>query len=151
MKNNRFKFLEHTADIKFQAFGKTKEDMFENAGMAMFDAMSDEKIKEKITKKIKVSGREKDNENLLYEFLEELLFLFDSELFFVSKIKNLEINQKKGKNSQQILKAELVGDSAENYEMKNDIKAVTYNEMFVKEDKEKNNNGRWVCQVVLDI
>ncbi|MBD3247007.1 protein archease [Candidatus Pacearchaeota archaeon] len=145
MKTKKFQFLEHTADIKFQAFGKTKEKAFENSALAMFDSMSDDAVKEKTTKTVKVRG--KDDENLLYEFLEELLFLFDSELFFVSKIKNIEINKESKKSNQQSLKAELVGDSAENYEMKNDIKAVTYNEMFVK----KNKKNDWVCQVVLDI
>jgi SHS2 domain-containing protein len=134
----KFKYLEHTADIKFQAFGKTKEDAFKNSAFAMFNSMNSEPIKEKIKKKISVQG--KDYENLLYEFLEELLFLFDTELFFLSKIKNLKISK------DNKLAADITGDSAENYEMKTDIKAVTYNEMFVKKQK-----GNWVCQVVLDI
>ena len=38
------------------------------------------------------------------------------------------------------------GDKASNYEFTNDVKAITYNDMFVKEEK-----GNWVCQVVVDV
>lgn len=141
-KMEKFKYLEHTADVKFQAFGSTIEEAFKNSALAMFDSMSDDKIKEKVVKKIKVKG--KDNENLLYEFLEELLVLFDTELFFLSEVKSLEI--KKNKNLD--LEAEVSGDKAEKYEMKTDIKAVTYNDMFVKKDSK---TGKWICQVVLDV
>lgn len=136
---DKFKFLEHTADIKFQAFGKSLEKAFENSALAMFNAMSNDKIKPKIKKKIKVNGD--DLENLLYAFLEQMLFLLDSENFFLSKVGKIKINEKK-----LVLEAEVSGDDAEKYEMKIDVKAVTYNEMFVK--KIKNN---WVCQVVLDV
>lgn len=135
----KFKFLEHTADIKFRAFGKTIEEVFENSALAMFNAMYDGKIKEKRKFKIDVEG--KDFESLLYNFLEELLFLFDSEYFFVGEIKNLKIDKEHLK-----LSAEVIGDNAENYEIHIDIKAITYNEMFVKQEKNK-----WVIQVVLDV
>jgi SHS2 domain-containing protein len=133
----KFEFLEHTADIKFQAFGNTLEEVFENSALAMTNSMYDGKVKEKIIKKIKVKG--KDNERLLYEFLEELLFLLDSEDFILSNVKKIKIN----KND---LEAEIIGDKASDYEIHIIVKAITYNEMFVK--KIKNN---WVCQVILDV
>ena len=46
----KFKYLPHTADIKFQAFGKTLDQAFENAALATFQAMYENKIKEKIKK-----------------------------------------------------------------------------------------------------
>ncbi len=137
----KFKFLEHTADIKFQAFGSNKEEVFENSALAMFNAMSHDIIKSRIKKKISVKG--KDNESLLYNFLEELLILFDSEGFFLSKLK-VKIKENKEKK----LEAEVYGDSAENYNLRIDIKAVTYNEMFIKKD---NKTNKWVAQVVLDV
>lgn len=133
----RFKFLKHTADIKFQAFGKTLEEVFENSALAMFKSMSDDSVKGKVVKKLEAKGH--DNESLLYDFLEELLVLFDGENFILSKVKNLKIKDNK-------VDAEVIGDDAGNYDIKNDIKAVTYNDMFVKKEK-----GEWVAQVVLDV
>ena len=135
----KFKFLEHTADIKFQAFGDTIEEVFENSALAMFNTMHDGKIKSKKSFKIKVKG--KDFESLLYNFLEELLFLFDSKCFFLAKVEKIEIDGKKFK-----LEAKVFGDDAKNYEIHLDIKAITYNEMFVQKVKNK-----WVAQVVLDV
>jgi SHS2 domain-containing protein len=135
----KFKFLEHTADIKFQAFGKNIEEAFENSALAMFNSMFEGKVNKKKNFKINIKG--KDFENLLYNFLEELLFLFDSERFFLASIKNIKIDKKNFK-----LNAEVFGDDAKNYEIHLDIKAITYNEMFVKKDK-----GGWTAQVVVDV
>ncbi len=134
----KYKFLEHTADVKFRAFGKTLAEIFKNSALAMFNIMYKGRIKAKKKKKIKVKGR--DLESLLYNFLEELLFLLDSENFFLSRIK-VKIDEKKLE-----LKADLEGDNAGNYKIGLDVKAVTYNEMFVKKLGKK-----WVCQVVLDV
>jgi len=136
---NKFKFLEHTADIKFQAFGKNLEEVFENSTIAMFKVMSDKKIKPLIKKKIKVNG--KDLENLLYNFLEELIFLLDSKNFFLARINKIKINEKK-----LTAEAEISGDNVEKYETKLDVKAITYNEIFVKKI-----GKNWVAQVVLDV
>ncbi len=140
----KYKFLKHTADIKFQAFGKTLEKSFENSALAMSNSMYEQKVKSKLKKKINVSG--KNLESLLYNFLEELLFLLDSKGFFVSKIK-VKIRENKNKEKNQTeLSAEVFGDDAKNYKIGLDVKAVTYNEMFVKKI-----NGLWVCQVVIDV
>jgi SHS2 domain-containing protein len=134
----KFKFLEHTADIKFQAFGNSIEKVFENSALAMFNSMHDGKVKARKIFKINVKG--KDFESLMYNFLEELLFLFDSENFFISKIKNLKI----AKDFK--LSAEVFGDDAKDYEIHIDIKAITYNDMFVKKQ-----GNKWISQVVLDV
>jgi len=133
----KFKFIEHTADIKFQAFGNSLEEIFENSALAVSKSMFDEDVEGKISKNIEAQG--KDNERLLYEFIEELLILFDSEQFLITSVKKIEI--KDGE-----VKAEILGVNAENYEIDNHIKSVTYNEMFVKEE-----GGKWTAQVVLDI
>ena len=135
----KYKFLEHTADVKFQAFGETIEEAFENSAIAMFEVLHKGKVKNK--KKVKISVNGRDFESLLYNFLEEFLVLFDSKRFFLSKIEKIKINKKKFK-----LEAEVSGDDSKNYEMNSYIKAVTYNEMFVKKEK-----GKWLIQVVLDV
>ena len=78
----RYKYLEHTADIKFQAFGKTLEEAFSNSAYATINIISEDNIKDKITKKIKVNGV--DKKSLLYAFLEEILFLLNTEYFILS-------------------------------------------------------------------
>ena len=135
----KFKFLAHTADIKFQAFGNSIEKVFENSALALFNTIYYKKIKEKIKFKIKTQGH--DLESLLYNFLEEFLILIDSRNFLPSKIKNLKIDLRKFK-----IETEILGDNAKNYEISMHVKAITYNEMFIKKQ-----NNKWIAQVVLDI
>ena len=134
----KFKFLEHTADVKFQAFGKKVEEVFENSALAFKEAVCGKwKIKEEKEKIIKVNGR--DFESLMYVFLEKILYLLEAEGFLISKVKEIKINK-------FTLKAVLVGDSAKNYKFTNSVKAITYSEMFIKKQK-----GKWIGQVVVDV
>ncbi|MBS3084464.1 archease [Candidatus Pacearchaeota archaeon] len=135
----KFKFLAHTADLKFKAYGKTVEEVFINSAKALMSQIFSGRVKEKEKIKINLSG--KDYESLLYNFLEEIIFLIDSKGFLVSEVKDLKIDKKSFK-----LSGVFEGDSGENYEVHTHIKAVTYNEMFVKRER-----GKWVSQVVLDV
>ena len=135
----KFKFISHTADIKFQAFGKTLEEVFENSALALFDVFYNGKVKDRKKFKIKAKGR--DFESLLYNFLEEFLFLFDSENFLPGKIKNLKIDKKRFE-----IACDVFGDEIKNYETNTHVKAITYNEMFVKQEKNK-----FTTQVVVDV
>ena len=139
----KYKFLPHTADAKFQAFGKNLEEAFENAAYAMTDIITDhKKIKAKIKNAIKIKSE--NQESLLYDFLERFLILLDTKNFLLRKISDMKII-KKGKSL--ILSAKVTGDNnLKIYPTKTTIKAVTYQEMFIKQRKKK-----VVIQVVVDI
>lgn len=138
LKPIKFKFFEHTADVKFQAFGTNKEKLFINSSLALKETICKGiKVKEIKEKKISVKGQ--DFESLLYNFLEEIIYLLDAEDFLIGKIKGIQID---GLG----LKATIIGDKASNYKFTNKVKAVTYNEMFVKRE-----NNKWIAQVVIDV
>jgi SHS2 domain-containing protein len=138
----KYKYLIHTADIKFQAFGKSKEECFSNAAYALTNIISKEKIKCLIKKEIKVKGD--DIENLLYNFLEEFLYLLDSKNFLLGDVQNIFIINVISKKYE--LKASVFGDYTKNYEIEGSVKAITYNDMFVRQEKKE-----WICQVVVDV
>ncbi len=139
----KFKFFPHTADAKFQAYGKSLDEAFSNAAFAMFSIMVDTKcVDKKLVRKISVEAS--DLNSLLYKFLEKFLYLLDTEYFFLSDVKKLKI-VKKGTDFS--LNAEVVGDKfREKYELQGSVKAITYNQMFVKKIKD-----RFVVQVVVDL
>jgi len=138
----RFTYLPHTADVMFQAYGKTVEEAFGNAVLAMTNYLTPvDKVQAKVFKKISLSaGR---LETLLYDFLEQVLYFIDTEGFLSSRVQKLKITQAGGKYH---LIATVGGDSYKNYELHGDIKAITYSDMFIKEE-----DGKWMVQVVLDI
>ena len=93
------KFLEHTADVKFQAQGKTIEQAFTSAADALNETIYDKiKILAQQEKTIAIKGT--DQENLLYNFLEEFLFLLDAQDFLVKEIKEIKITQPENKINQ---------------------------------------------------
>src|SRR4030043_791094 len=93
MKNKKYKFLEHTADVKFLASGKTPEKLFINSALALKESMCGKiKVGGKIKKSIKI--KRKDFEALLYGFLEEILFMLDAENFLISRISSIKISNK---------------------------------------------------------
>ena len=134
----RYIFLEHTADIKFQAFGKTPEKVFINSAYALKEIICGKlRIKDKIRKTIKIKG--KNFESLFYKFLEEIIYLIDAEDFLIKKVKKIELKDFE-------LKAVIEGDNASNYKFTNNAKASTYNEMFFKKI-----GNKWVVQAVIDV
>lgn len=135
-----YKFLSHTADIKIRAEGENIEEAFSESALALKEIiLRHEKrmIKPKVKKKISVKG--KDNSALLYNFLEEFLYLLDAEYFILSKIEKIKINNGK-------LSADIIGDNTSNYKISNEVKAITYNEMKVEKKKNK-----CVVEFVLDV
>ncbi len=137
MKAEKYRFLEHTADIKFKAWGKTPERAFENAALALSEIFSrGEKVSSVSMKRINLEDN--DIEGLLYSFIDELIYLLDAEGFLVSKAKiRIEGNK---------LKSDVYGDDALRYPGLEHVKAATYSEMHVKKIKD-----RWEVQVVVDM
>lgn len=134
----KYEFLEHTGDAKFKAYGNNLEECFTNAAEAMSSLMVDpEKVQGKMTKSISITGS--DLKALLYNFLEEIIVLIDTDSFVLHKVQSIKINPASGK---YLLNAVLSGDNSENYKFETGVKAVTYNEMEVTEN---------YVQVVVDI
>jgi len=138
----KFQFLPHTADLKVNAFGRTIEQAFANSALALKEAIAEKvRVKPAIKREISVKGRDLDA--LLYNFLEEFLYLLDAHDFLLSKINKLSITHNKNDFS---LKSSITGDKASIHKFTNDVKAITYNEMFVKKDPKK-----FIIQFVLDV
>jgi len=137
-----FKFLEHTADLKIRVEEKSLDMAFISSALALKEAIVEKtKIKPLLKKKIKVSGS--DLSSLLYNFIEEFLFLLDAKSFLLSEIDSFKLDRKKFK-----IIAQISGDSAKNYKFSNDVKAITYNEMKIKQNKDK---GKVIIEFVLDV
>ena len=95
MNTKKFRFLPHTADRKFQAFGKTLEEVLKNSALALFNIIYDKKISE--NKKFKISVKGKDLESLMYNFLEEFLAIYEKtwiDDWYASRKEHDEYKQK---------------------------------------------------------
>ena len=140
----KYKFLEDVAiaDIAYEAYGKNLNELFESAAFAIFELSANLKTVD-AKEKIEFELDNQTIENLLYDFLSEILFLKDSKYMVFKKVKVAIVENKKYQ-----LKSVLEGDTIDpqKQQLENDIKAVTMHMFEVK--KEKN---RWKATVVVDI
>lgn len=74
----KYRMLEHTADALVEVHGRTLDERFANAAYAMFDLITDlTKVEPK--GELKVVLEADSREQLLVDFLQELLFVHDTE------------------------------------------------------------------------
>ncbi len=140
-----FRFLEHTADVKIEAEGETVEEAFEEAAKALYELMTDtSKIEPRVEKKITVEGE--DLESLLYNWLEEFIYLTDAERLVFSEVNIEEV--KKESDGRYKLTATAKGEKFDHnkHVSKTEVKAATYHEMEINI---KNDSVRLIF--VLDI
>ncbi|MBP2132798.1 SHS2 domain-containing protein [Methanomicrobium sp. W14] len=71
-----FEELDHTADFLFRCRGKTLNELFSEAASAMFSVMFGSDVKSCLIKK-EITLSSDSPENLLVDFLSELLFVFE--------------------------------------------------------------------------
>lgn len=138
-----YKFLPEVAvaDIAIEITGKTLDELFRDAAMAVEEqTVNLDDLKDDLEKEIKLEA--KSIETLLYDFLSELIFMKDTDQFL---FKSVDVNVDEKEN---VLHAVLKGDliDPERQELRNDIKAITMH-MFSVEQK----NDGWKATVVVDV
>ncbi len=140
-----YKFIEGltTADVAFEAKGKTLNELFESAAMAVFDIMAEpKKVRKTIIKKFILE--ENKLESLMFNFLDEILFFKDSDAMVFSSCK-ADVREKEGKF---ILNSALYGDNIDykTQQLKVDPKAITMHKFEVRKGK-----SGYLARVVVDI
>jgi len=136
----RFRVLGHTADIGFEAFGATREEVFVNAARALVDLIVDlSSIRPREELQIEVSGP--DPASLLINWLSEILYLQDGENWLLGdfEVRSLE-------DTAIIAAARGEKFDPARHQAKLLVKAITYHQLAL----EKTAQG-WRAQVFVDI
>ena len=122
----RFEYFEATADIGLKAYGKDIEEAFENAGLAIFNIISDTSGINPL-RQIEFEITSEDEVSLLYDYLEELLFYHEVEFMLFSRF-HVEIDD------DLHLTAKIMGEAIDwdRHERKTEIKAITFHKMAVE-------------------
>lgn len=130
------------ADVAFEATGKTLEEMFESAALAVTDTMVKDlkSVRHKNRKKILVKDEKIDM--LLFKFLQRLVYYKDAERLLFSKF-SIKI---KRKPLQISCVAEGEKLDMKRHDLTVDVKGVTLHNFEAEETR-----SGWRAQVVLDI
>lgn len=132
----RFKYIPHTADVAFFAYGKTFKEALENAGLAMFNLMFDIKAMQKADGKIKkvtLTETAKNKKELVWYLLQKALSEVDADGMQVLDFKIKKITFK---NKLYEAKCTVICKYTKEYLAKFDVKAVTPSELEVFEKKD---------------
>jgi SHS2 domain-containing protein len=135
-----FRVLEHTADVGFEAWGATREEVFSNAARALQNLSVDLAAiapREEIA--IIVTGD--DASELLVNWLSRLLYLFDAEGWVLC---DFTIQGLDDRSLQAFARGEEF-DSAR-HPVKLQVKAITYHQLALEQTPEG-----WRARVFVDI
>jgi SHS2 domain-containing protein len=127
-----YKYLPHIADVRFEAHGNTIEQVFEQAALAMFNIIIDTSLI-KPEKSVEVTLRSSGLDDLLYDYLSELLYLFEVEEIIFGSFHVDSINQT---DEGYTLHGQAHGEAITSREhiFDTEVKAVTYHQLKVIKD-----------------
>ena len=130
MKRKRFELIEHTADIGLVAYGESLPEAFANAAYGMFSIIAElDSVREKESRRVAIE--EDDRESLLFEWLNNLLYLFDVETLIFKRFDIIYLDTRR-------LTAVCYGEKYDSsrHQLKLGVKSATYHQLKV--DAEKN-------------
>jgi len=130
---NKYKIIEHTADIGIHVTGKNLKDIFVNSAEGMFKIIIGEcqyLNKEDFIYKILLTAE--NREALLFAWLNELLFLSETQLVIINQFKLIKLTD-------YYLEAEVRGVKMNRlkHRIEKEIKAVTYHCLEIRKDKKE--------------
>ncbi len=134
-----FDIVDHTADVGIIAYGADISEAFVNAARALFSLITElDDVEEVLYRDMELTAS--DEESLLVEWLNELIYLFDAEGIIFKRFDITELDSTS-------LKARSYGEKADSskHKLKTGVKAATYHMLKVDKD-----NGCKV-QVLFDI
>jgi SHS2 domain-containing protein len=135
-----YRIIDHTADTGFEVRGDSKETIFEASALAFFDIMWKAEDRS-VSKPEPCLIRGSDTMELMVNFLEEFLYLYDAKGLICTDLKVEKVTETTIHATAWL----------RHFNEKNDrellgVKAVTYHQLFIGEK-----NGRWTARIFLDI
>ncbi len=136
MKEAGFIYEDHTADVQARCWGRSLEEAFNQTAYSLMATITPDlkRISSNIEKKIKIEAE--DKEALLFDFLSELLYIFDVDELVFNTIKVQIIKESE---DLFVLNALLRGEKFDvtKHEIGVEVKAITYSFMEITESKNK--------------
>ncbi len=138
MQMKRYELIEHTADMGIKAGGNTLAEAFTNAACGLFSIITDiSSVRESESRTVNVKGI--DLENLLFNWINELIYIFDVEHLLLRRFEITDMTE-------MSLKAVCYGEkyNPDVHELKLGVKSATFHMLTV--DRKRNR-----VQVILDV
>ncbi|HEX7032015.1 MAG TPA: archease [Nitrososphaera sp.] len=138
-----FRYLDHMTDAVIEAYGETLEEAFENAARGLNDTMIDLKTVVPETE-VRITASGHDLHSLLFDWLDKVMLVLVADGIVMSEF-STKINKQ---NGDYLLEGVARGEklNLDKHHYKVEIKAVTYHEMEVRQEK-----GKATVRFLLDL
>jgi len=136
----KYRLIDHTADFGLHVFGSDPQDLFENAGQAMFNQITDiNALKGLVELDLRVTGA--DWCDLMVNWLRELLYLWTGKEMLVKATEIFSI-------AEHNLSAKVKSDPFDSnlHVITGEIKAVTYHQIQVNQG-----SAGWEAKIIFDV
>ncbi len=154
MRGKKYEYVDHTADIEFNAFGGSAEEAFKNSALALFDIISDiKKVKTEKSRTYKIIIKEEAYtlENLLWQFLQSCLSILDAKDRFGFDIYLLKIKIIPGRNTKYALSSVVLSKKRTGQYFKLEVKGISKYALKVSNKKKTAKTNFFSTTVVVDI
>ena len=121
----RFTVIEHEADMGLEIYGRNLAELFMHAGAALFSLITDPETTEaRFTRQITIDSEE----GALVVFLNELLYLWDTEKF-IPQTFSVRLDGER-------LEADITGETFDpgKHSVYKEVKAVTYHKFTIQQE-----------------
>ena len=140
MKREYWEHYSHPADMGIRGIGETKEKAFSQAALALTALITNPEDIELI-EKVNIECRESDDEQLLFAWLNALLYEMGSRNMLFGRF-DVVIN---GDSLKAVARGEKI--NIQKHEPVVEVKAATYADLKVKQNKER----LWIAQCIVDV
>jgi SHS2 domain-containing protein len=134
-----FRYLDHMTDALIEAYGSTIDEAFENSAYGLVNTMFDlSNVSADLQVKIEANGH--DLYSLFYDWLEKVMLIVLTENLILSYFRvKISHNGNMEDGGAYFLCSKARGEHLDlkKHNFKVEVKAVTYHEMQIEEDKEK--------------
>ncbi|KAK3611917.1 hypothetical protein CHS0354_013984 [Potamilus streckersoni] len=130
----KYEYLDHTADVQLHSWGDNLTEAFEQVAMAMFGYMTTDYDSVEMTDEMEVEAEGEDMMSLLFHFLDEWLFVFSADPFFIPR--KVEITEFDNVNFK--IKSKGYGETfdIQKHPQGTEVKAITYSNMQIYDNDE---------------
>jgi SHS2 domain-containing protein len=140
VKKVRWEHYPHPADMGIRGFGRTKEEAFAQAALAITAIITDPQTVEP-KESVQITCREQEDDLLLFDWLNALLYEMATRHVLFSRYDITIAGEQ--------LKATAWGESIDiaRHQPAVEVKAATFADLKVRREKD----GNWVAQCIVDV
>lgn len=135
-----FELFDHTADLGIRVRSPTLPDLFQESALALTHCLIESPVHVREQATAQISLKSADTELLLFDWLSELLYRFETKGFLLAR-SEVQLTASS-------LQATLHGESidARRHRHAHEVKAITYHGLRVE-----SSDGGWLAEVIVDI